>query len=203
MKPTHYCLFLALAFLTACQSTDRSNTKKDTVPDPFETALPHGSSLPSTDLSPEDKQKLARASGRQVDSLSVDQLAQMIDSLDNGLHILNFWRIDCVECLQLNRQLSKIRQKKEASDFELHLLNLDELAALPEVNASIREQGLVDPCSILVQDSTLQWTALIKGNWEGSLPAMLLLNNSEGIRLFYRKNFSEEELETLIQPFTL
>ncbi|MEL6639466.1 MAG: hypothetical protein AAFW73_14070 [Bacteroidota bacterium] len=202
MKPIVYCLCLATGLL-ACQSPAAENTPNGQVPDPFETALPHGTSLPSTELSPEDVQKLATANGRRVDSLRLDSLARMINGLGEGLHILNFWRIDCPECLSLSQRLSDLRQAQEPERFALHLINLDELEALPQVVASIRAQGLSEPCSILVQDSTQQWTDLVQLNWAGSLPALLLLNNTEGIRLFYQKNFSREELQALIAPFTL
>ena len=133
MKPIVYCLCLATGLL-ACQSPT-TEAPAGHSPDPFETALPHGTSLPSTELSPEDVQKLATANGRRVDSLRLDSLARMINGLGEGLHILNFWRIDCPECLSLSQRLSDLRQAQEPERFALHLINLDELEALHQVIA--------------------------------------------------------------------
>lgn len=45
------------------------------------------------------------------------------------------------------------------------------------------------------------WIGKIDSSWSGSIPATLIINNKNGVRKFYEKEFTEEELNKTIQSF--
>ncbi len=201
MKYLWYSCFIAFLFIFSCSTEKKKDKSK--ISDPFETALPHGKSLPEEELSLEDQQKLQTASGREVSLISMDSLTNMMDSLTDGLSLINFWSFDCKECPANNRLLEQVQSDLGETVLQIRHVNVDDLETLPQINASIRAQGLINDCYLLQTDSLYNWSSSIQGNWSGELPAIVLLNQSEGIRLFYQKAFRKEELMALLQPFTL
>lgn len=202
MRASLYCLIFSLFFLQSCsQQTDKSNSTPPI--NPYESALPHGSSPPAEGLSIEDQKKLKTGYGKQVDSLSVEQLVWMLDSLGGQLNVLNFWSLSCKECPANNKTLEKAQMTLGDSSVFIQHINLDDQEMVSDVNAQIRAQGLINPCVLLQTQGNTQWMNAVQSNWDGSLPALVLINQDEGIRLFYQKIFSEDELLALFQPFTL
>ena len=201
MKSLWYCPLLSFIFLFSCSVENKENKNKAS--DPFESALPHGKSLPDQELSMEDQKKLQTASGREVSLITMDKLTTMLDSLSGTLHAINFWSFNCTECPANNRLLEQVQADLGDSVLQIRHINVDDLENLPQVNASIRAQGLINDCYQLETDSLYNWPTKVQGNWTGALPAIVLINQSDGIRLFYQKAFNQEELMALLQPFTL
>ena len=50
---------------------------------------------------------------------------------------------------------------------------------------------------------TIDWYYQVHPSWTGEVPAIYLKNESDGTNLFYQKEFTEEELTVLLQPFFL
>ena len=201
MKPVFSLFLLLLLALPACQNTTKPNPA--TAINPDESALPHGTTLPGVELSAADKAILGKAHGRTVDSLSVAKLTQMVDSLSGKLYVLYFWSLDCIDCEQMAANLVRVNEEIDDELLQLIFINIDDPEFDDQINARIREQNLTSDCYLLSQGNSDQWFSVIQSNWTGELPAILLLNESEGTRLFYQKSFSFEELWALFEPFTL
>lgn len=202
MNGSWYCLLIGIICLVACNpEKGREQVAKEV--NPHEAVFPHVESTEAATMSLQDQQKLKAASGRQVGVLSLAKLELMLDSLGGILHVVNFWSLDCRECLVQNALLEEAQAQLGDSLLLINHINVDDEERILDVNASIRGQGLVNPCQILQSDSLYNWPNLVQSNWDGSLPAFVLVNQEEGIRLFYQKSCSREEFFALLQPFTL
>ena len=203
MKPMtsnqfYFLCFLLLGF-AACNSSAENNT---TAIDPFDAAMPHGAALPTQELTKKEKEKLANAKGRSVKQLSIEQLDALTKESDSVLRIYNFWKLDCEECLTINKELQKIEHNKEGK-LELILINIDSEAKTNQVNSYIRENNITAKAFHIDVNTAELNINQVFDKWNNQLPSFFLKNNSDGIDLHYQKNFTNDELITLLEPLLL
>jgi hypothetical protein len=72
-----------------------------------------------------------------------------------------------------------------------------------QVNAYIRENEIFEEVYTIATDTLDNWAYEIDRTWDGTLPALLLINNNDGTRLFYPQEFSEDELQAILETLTL
>ncbi len=197
-----FCLILAL-INASCSSNNNpsSHTEAESI-DSFESALPHGKALNKEELSDEDKIKLAQANGISAKLLTFDSLKVLIEEDSSGLIIYNFWNLDCQNCKAVIEMLKSI-QNENLYDIDFKTVNVNINSLFPDmVNSYIREKEIVDPVYTIEMDSIFNWTADIQNGWEGQLPAILIVNKRDGLKLFYQQSFTTEELQTILLPLT-
>lgn len=203
MRLTILLIFLSGFLICGCGGKDPSSASA-TLLDSISTALPHGDTLQAAALSEEDRQKLAEASGRTAVKVSLSSLLKEIKKNQEIIHIYNFWKLDCEQCLTLNEQLIAAQKEIGKDKLSLSLVNLDDLRTSAEVNTYIRENGFISRI-LQLQDLKAHenWPVQLVRSWDGTLPATLLVNNSDGTNLFYQYSFKYDELLALLQPLTL
>ena len=166
-------------------------------------AIPHGDTLQTIELSKADQVKLANAIGRQSKPIRFEQLKELMDTPQEILFIYNFWKLDCSECTQLNE---KLQQMIDDSDYpiKLILVNLDFASQTTAVNTYIRAENIF--CEVMqleIPFDQKNWQQQLINAWDGKLPATLFLRKGEGIDLFYQYNFKPEELRAIVDPLLL
>jgi thiol-disulfide isomerase/thioredoxin len=188
-----------LLFDACSDNTDQSQKKVD----PMESALPHGTTLPSSSLSLDDQEKLARAKGIVATPLNVREFVNLIDKGSNNLNVYCVWRLNCPSCDQLLRSLTALKQEIEPDDLAIHHVNANFPEELSKVTAHIRELGLIDNNYILTGLEDYENDAPYSKMLKSDLPLLFLVNNEEGIKLIYQKAFTLEELYALLSPLTI
>lgn len=202
----YYLIYLwPCLFSVGCNSS--GNPPKDNEQlqhiDSFESAVPHGSSLPAAELSYEDKLKLAKAVGKKATLITVDSLKEIIKNDTSGWCLYSFWNLDCGKCLEQNINLNKIFNSSEI-ESKLTIRYINTINLYPtQVNEYIRENGIVDDVFTIPTDTLDNWTREIDVFWNGELPALLLINNTDGSRLFYQQEFSGDELKAILETLIL
>ncbi len=202
----YFLIFLCLYFiLLGCGSNDNPPQDEDYLQqiDSFESAMPHGTPLPAAELSYEDKLKLAKAVGKKAILITVDSLKEIIKNDSSGWCLYSFWNLDCANCLEINIALNKIVNSSEIGS-KLKVKYINTVSLYPtQVNKYIRENGIVDDVYTIPADTIDNWTGDIDVFWNGDLPALLLINNTDGSRLFYQQEFSKDELEAILETLIL
>ncbi len=191
-------------FLFSCDSgNDPSKENNEVVRiDSFESALPHGASLAESVLSDEDKLKLAKATGKKAVLISIDSLSEIINTDSSGWCVYNFWNLDCGGCLEINNYLKHITKLPDL-ESRLNVKYINTRSLYPDqVNAYIREKEIFEEVFTIPTDTLDNWTNEIDGTWDGALPALLLINNNDGTRLFYTQEFSMDELQAILETLT-
>jgi thiol-disulfide isomerase/thioredoxin len=192
-------------FMMGCDSSD--NSQKENVQieriDSFASAVPHGVSLAERELSDEDKLKLAKAVGKEAVLITIDSLKDIIEGDSSGWCLYSFWNLDCGNCMEINKNLELIKNMPEM-ESKLEIKYINTISLYPDqVNAYIRENGIVDEVFTIPTDKLDDWTNRFDVFWDGKLPALLLINNIDGTRLFYQQTFSKEELQAVLETLTL
>lgn len=198
------CFYSYLSILSCDQgSKTTENSGQIERIDSFESALPHGSSLAEIEMTDEDKLKLAKAVGKKALNITIDSLQKIIETDSSGWCLYNFWSLDCKACLEINKHLKSIATSSEM-ESNLNVKYINTISLYPDqVNAYIRENGIVNKVYTIPTDTLENWPTQIDAIWNGELPAMLLLNNNDGTRLFYQQEFSREELQAILETLTL
>ncbi|MFK8006884.1 MAG: hypothetical protein AB8H03_10955 [Saprospiraceae bacterium] len=195
----------ALVFLSICFSFCKNNNQKEkaTKVDPFESAMPHTETDLNSELSHEDKKKLANAIGKSAIPISKNEMDSMIQYSNQILHVYSFFNTDSFESIKANQIVLSTQKEMGDSLFQVILFSLGQPNNVNKINSFIRENDVTS--DVFYSSDTLNsaWFRKIHPNWSGEVPAIFMVNQSDGTHLFYQKKFSKEELSTLIQPFTL
>ncbi len=198
--------FFALLLLgntTGCETATTQTEKVKKEVDPFEAALPHGTTLPEQQLSEADQTKLANAIGKSVQEISFKSLLAQFDEAYNKLLVVSFWTLDCAECKNVNRNLQKIQHELGNDKMRLSFINLDEKQDQSAVNTYIRANNLTSEVFMLTKKRPKNWKSKIIRSWEGELPALYLINKSDGTDFFYQQEMSYEEILAIIQTLSI
>ena len=202
MKQLTIHVLLIFLFFSCSSGNKEQSATEDNPIDSFESALPHGKMLKERELSDEDKIKLAKATGRKAEVLTFDALKALIEEDSSGLVIYNFWDLDCQNCVSSIEMLRKI-QYEVFDSLYVKVVYINTNGLFPDmVNSYIREKEIVDQVYTVAMDSIPNWSSYFQNGWEGQLPATLIVNNEDGIRLFYQKEFTIEEFQTVLLPLT-
>ncbi len=189
---------ICLSFLLFYACNNVSNPKAD----PNHTALPHGDALPSTELSAEDKLKLAQAKGRKAEMITVQDIEQMFDAARGKLYVFSFWSLNCKDCKQMNESMQKIASKTTIDDLKIILINTDGIRSRSKVNTYIREKGIVTETYIL-NTTAKTWADGIHEDWNGDLPAVFLVNESEEINQLIQGKMEDGEFQAIVESLSL
>lgn len=168
--------------------------------EPDFSAIPHTDALPSTELSKEDKAKLRNASGKTISKINTVDLQNMLGASTDNLYIYAFWKSDCKECIQNIANLSELYAGKTADKMQIITINIGDTQA--DVNLAVRTENIAFETyqlKILKQN----WSKLIDENWDGSAPALFMVNKSEDIFLKYYKAMDISEMEAIIQTLVI
>jgi len=192
-------IFLFLIFFS-CKNNNNNNQKPI---DPFESAMPHGESLPDAQLSEQDKSKLANAKGRSTISINENQLDSLFSNSKDILHIYSFYKVDDQNCTQLNNHLLSLQKKLGEESFDLVFFNIDPPQNKSKVVTQLRQSGVTSDIFAPSNNIDTNWFSKVNPNWAGEIPAIYLVNQSDGTSIFYQKEFTEDELMALVQPFIM
>ena len=127
----------------------------------------------------------------------------MFEHSEEQLYIYSFWKNHNLNSTAVNQTLLDIQKEVGDSTLQVIFVNLDDSSKIPLVNTFIREYGVTSNVFVTSDSLNGDWFNQINMNWTGEVPAIYLKNKTDGIDLFYQKNFTAEELKVLIQPFTL
>jgi len=196
---------IGLVFFAICFSFCKNNNQKEkaTKVDPFESAMPHSKTVLNSKLSQEDKQKLANAKGKSATAISNQEMDSLIQYSNEKLHVFSFFKSDNLASLKANQTILATQKEMGDSLFHVILFGLDDFKNVNQINSYIRENDVTSEVYCSSEILNTEWYRKIHPNWSGEVPAIFMVNQTDGTQLFYQKEFTKEELSTLIQPFIL
>lgn len=197
MHSRNLLFFLFLIGLAACSPSQKTENSS------FQAALPHQISNTASALSPTDLQKLAQAKGKTVEAINSEDLSKIIKSATGRLFLFSFWTKDCTDCIHQLQQLEDFVNSQEQDRYQLVFINLDDITQLEEVNLVIRQKGIAARSFWLENKQDTTWQSVIAHKWKPNQPFLLMVQNEEGILMSYEKSLNNDELFSLLQPFSI
>lgn len=130
--------------------------------------------------------------------VKLPELEKIIKTESEYIQVINFWATWCGPCVKEMPLIEKVA--KERPDARLTLVSLDlDLDANPEkVFRFVERKGIQSTVLILDEQDANSWIDKIEKQWNGSLPATLVVNTKTKKRTFVSHELKEGELEALI-----
>jgi thiol-disulfide isomerase/thioredoxin len=127
------------------------------------------------------------------------ELEKLIKAPSEKIQVINFWATWCGPCVKEMPLIEKVGQ--ERTDIRITLVSMDlELDENPDkVFKFVERKQLKSDVIILDAPDPNSWIDKIEKEWNGSLPATIVINTKTGKRVFAGKELKEGELESLIE----
>ncbi len=146
---------------------------------------------------------LGAAQGRAqaVSVITFDQLDSLTQSTGDTLVIFNFWATWCTPCIAEMPAFDSLHRAYTGRKVRVVFVSLDFISQLEKrVIPFAGKRKFAPPIVLLNAPDPNSWIDRISPAWSGSIPATLVVNNAKNIRNFYEREFTFDELQSIIQP---
>ena len=129
----------------------------------------------------------------RIDQKSFDQLLSSLDFSDNKTYVINFWATWCSPCIKEIPHFEYINKNYSESLVKVVLVSLDlpnhfNSKLVPFVKSNNIKSNVIQ----LTDINLSEWMPKISNNWDGGIPATLIINSNS--QKFYPKPFEKDEL---------
>ena len=139
-----------------------------------------------------------------VSMIGVSEIKEMLNKEDDKLSVINFWATWCGPCVTEIPHFEKVANEFPAEKVEFILASLDFPSELEKRLKPFIKKNKISLKVVLIEELDYgRWMGLVDKNWQGNLPATLLINNARGKRIFTNQPLNENELRDLINRMLL
>jgi thiol-disulfide isomerase/thioredoxin len=129
----------------------------------------------------------------------ITELVQLMNQPDSVL-VINFWATFCAPCVEEIPDLIRLSRKYRNEKLKLYLISLDLADSYPaKIEKFVKKKGWKANIRWLQETNADYFCPFIDASWSGSLPATLILNRKTGVKQFFEKKLSAEEIENAIK----
>lgn len=139
---------------------------------------------------------------RPVDVIKFADLDELIQNNSSDLMVVNFWATWCAPCVKELPQFEKLLTKYENQGLKVVLVSFDFVEQLEKkVIPFVKKKDIKSDVMLLDETDYNSFIDKIDSKWSGAIPATLMLDNRNGNRRFFEKEFKEGELEEAFNNF--
>lgn len=192
-------LFLGLLiFVSSCNN--KGNNAEHQMANPFDTTQ-----TTAQTLSDDDRAKLSQAQGKKAIALNNEALADKIANATGRLNVFCFWNMDNAESVKAVKSVNELSAHTDSTHLKITLVHVSPNAVIDKLNLFIRENQITEETFILDKIDKTLMSIKVKKDFltADQLPIIVVVNKEEGVMFFYNKNFDEQELKAVIQPFLM
>jgi thiol-disulfide isomerase/thioredoxin len=126
------------------------------------------------------------------------EVEKILKTQSDQIQVINFWATWCGPCVKEMPLIENVGRQR--TDVRITLVSLDlDLDDNPEkVFKFVERKGIQSTVLILDEPDPNSWIDKIEKQWNGSLPATLIVNTKTGKRAFAGKELKDGELDKLI-----
>ncbi len=139
------------------------------------------------------------AFAQQINKAKIEDITAYIQKADHPL-IVNFWATWCKPCIEEMPLLQQTMQQNKSAKLELVMVSLDFPEAYPDTILDfIQKKNISATFFWLDETDADHFCPAIDKQWQGSIPATLIINRKNSYRKFFEKKISTKELNIAVK----
>jgi thiol-disulfide isomerase/thioredoxin len=141
---------------------------------------------------------LNHANAQKIKSYSADDLVQRISNKDT-IYIVNFWATWCIPCVKELPAFNMTHDLYKDKPVKVILVSFDFKEQYPaKLQAWLSKKKLHPEVVWFNETNPTEYIPKIAPEWEGGLPATIMVNGKTGIRNFKGTEVTQQELKDWI-----
>ena len=133
------------------------------------------------------------SSNDTIEIVDFDGLYGKIDLSVDKTYVINFWATWCAPCVKELPYFEQVNKEFKDKNTEVILVSLDFPSQIESKLKPYLKKNKIKSKVILLDDSKMNtWVPKVSEQWDGGIPATLIVNSSN--YNFYPKPFKKEEL---------
>ena len=133
-----------------------------------------------------------------IEIVDFEGLYNKIDLSVDKTYVINFWATWCAPCVKELPYFEEVNKEFKDKNTEVILVSLDFPSQIESKLKPYLKKNKIKSKVILLDDSKMNtWVPKVSEQWDGGIPATLIVNSSN--YNFYPKPFKKEELFTEIK----
>lgn len=122
----------------------------------------------------------------------------LLHQSSDSLYVLNFWATWCKPCVQELPYFDALEKNFPGEKLKVILVSLDDRELLNKSIIPFIEKKNIQSQVVVLDDARANdWIDKIDSTWSGAIPATLVYSHK--LRYFYEQDFTEQELNQIIQ----
>lgn len=144
---------------------------------------------------------LTEANPPEVPLMDISEFQALRASDRDTLYVINFWSTWCKPCLKELPYFEQIHEEFTDKPVKVILVSLDLPQTRDErVAQLIQEKNLNATVRVLKNTNPNYYIPIISDEWQGNIPATVVLHPKSGLEKLYAKELTYTELKSIIEP---
>lgn len=139
------------------------------------------------------------AFAQKIEVIKYPHLLEILSNCaSNKITLVNFWATWCKPCVEEIGDIDAIQ--KNHSEVSVILVSLNDREDLQRVvEPFVKKKQLISSVVLLDETDYNAFIDKVDKRWSGAIPATVIVNCATDQQLFYEKQLSKDELESIIQ----
>lgn len=138
-----------------------------------------------------------------VTAIKYPGLEKIISKQNDTTYVINFWATWCQPCVKELPYFEKINSEYAGKKIKVVLLSLDFMKDMDKrLKPFVLQNDIKSEVYLFNEPDYNSWIDKVAPEWQGNIPATLIINNHKKFRKFFPNEFTYEELKNIIEPLT-
>lgn len=143
---------------------------------------------------------LSFSSLAQVPLIKADSLMKRFANKNDTTYVINFWATWCGPCVKELPHFEKLNEVYKNKKVKVILVSLDFISDHQKrLVPFVKRKKLKSEVLLLNETKPNEFIDKISPKWSGSIPATMIINNSQNYREFFEKETTYEFLEMKVK----
>ena len=138
------------------------------------------------------------AVAQDISAYKAEQLMQRTDNEDT-LYVINFWATWCGPCIKKLPEFNELYEANKSRPVKLLMVSLDFKEDYQrKLPAFIKRKKMEQEVIWLNESNANEFIPKIEGQWQGSIPATLIIYRKNDYRNFFEGTVTAKQIQLLI-----